>query len=57
MPTKTSGNLCPEILFWYCTGKSSVLNTGLSIRFKGQGFPPASMGVVPSYFYWKLEEK
>ena len=57
MPTKTSGNLCPEILFWYCTGKSSVLNTGLSIRFKGQGFPLAAMSVVPGYFYWKIEEK
>ena len=31
--------------------------TGLSLRAGGRGFPPATMSVVPGYFYWKIEEK
>ena len=30
---------------------------GLSLRAGGRGFPPATMSVVPGYFYWKIEEK
>ena len=33
------------------------LLTGLSLRAGGRGFSPATKGVVPSYFYWKIEEK
>ena len=27
------------------------------ITSRGPGIPPASLSVVPSYFYWKIEEK
>ena len=54
---KTSGNLFPEIKYSYCTGKPSVLNTGLSLRARGWGFPPATMTVVLGCYYWKIEEK
>ena len=35
----------------------SDLLTGLSLRAGGRGFSPATKRVVPSYFYWKIEEK
>ena len=35
----------------------TFLDRGLSLRAGGRGFPPATMSVVPGYFYWKIEEK
>ena len=35
---------------------SWLIITGLTLRFRGQGFPPATMSVAPSYLYngkWK----
>ena len=34
-----------------------ILNYRAVIKSRGQGFPQATMSVVPSYFYWKIEEK
>ena len=31
--------------------------TGLSLRARSQGFPPATMNVAPGYFHSKIEEK
>ena len=31
--------------------------SGLSLRAGGRGFSPATKGVAPGYFYWKIEEK
>ena len=33
------------------------MNSGLSIRARGQGFPLAMMNVAPGYFHRKIEEK
>ena len=33
------------------------LLTGLSLRAGGWGFSPATKGVAPGYFYWKIKEK
>ena len=30
---------------------------GLSLRGRGQGFPPATMNMAPGYFHRKIEEK
>ena len=34
-----------------------IIITWLSLRAGGRGFSPATMSVVPGYFYWKIEEK
>ena len=34
-----------------------ILNTGLSLRGRGQGFPQATENVAPAYFHEKIEEK
>ena len=36
---------------------SNIALTGLSLRAGGRGFSPATKGVAPGYFYWKIEEK
>ena len=33
------------------------MTTGLSLRAGGWRFSPATNGVAPGYFYWKIEEK
>ena len=54
------------IVTWFFAFSSGVLDwivlimvwfAGLSLRAGGRGFPPATMSVVPGYFYWKIEEK
>ena len=48
--TKTNGEMF-EITYY------NKINTGLSLRGGAQGFPPATMNVVPGYFRRKREEK
>ena len=43
-------NLKPFSINW-------ILNTGLSLRGRGQGFPQATENVTPAYFHEKIEEK
>ena len=34
-----------------------INDSGLSLSVGGQGFPQATMNVVPNYFHRKIEEK
>ena len=38
-------------------GISNVYHPGLSLRYGGRGFPPATTNVGPGYFHRKTEEK
>ena len=49
-PTKRNGEMF-EITYY------NKINTGLSLRGWGRGFPLATTNVVPSYFRRKREEK
>ena len=43
---------------YYCMYTTAMLiNTGLSLRGGGRGFPPATKNVAPAYFHRKIEEK
>ena len=33
----------------------NVKGAGLSLRAVDEGFPPATMNVVPGYFHWKIQ--
>ena len=38
-------------------GSTRAVNSGLSLRASGRGFPLATMKVAPGYFHIKIEEK
>ena len=42
---------------WIINNVFLKVSTGLSLRARGQGFPPPTMSVVPGYFHWKIEQK
>ena len=46
-----------EVLFNICSVVALQKISGLSLRARGQGFPPVTMSVVSGYFHRKMEAK